>query len=67
MNRLGAWQREILTSIYGPMVEQVVWRIRSNQELWGLYKDLDMVADIKKKRLEWIRHLKRMNHRRLVT
>jgi hypothetical protein len=34
--------------------------IRTNQGLCKLYKDLDIVADIKKKRLEWIRHLKRI-------
>jgi hypothetical protein len=30
-------------------------RIITNQELRELYKGLDIVADIKKKRLEWIR------------
>jgi len=31
-----------------------------------LYKDLDIVADIKNKRLEWIGHLVRMDHGRAV-
>jgi hypothetical protein len=31
-----------------------------------LYKDLDTVADIKKKRLEWTGHVERMDHRRTV-
>lgn len=48
------------------MVEQFIWRIRTNCGK-GLYKDLDIVADIKKKRLEWIGHLARMDHRRVVT
>jgi hypothetical protein len=38
--------------IYGLVVEQRTWRIRTNQELWKLYKGLDVVGDIKKKRLE---------------
>jgi hypothetical protein len=31
-----------------------------------LYKDLDIVADIKKKRLKWIGHLVRMDQGRTV-
>jgi hypothetical protein len=31
-----------------------------------LYKDLDMVADIKEKRLEWIGHLVRTDQGRIV-
>ena len=43
------------------MVEQGIWRIRTNQELRELYKDLDIVADIKKKRQEWIEQVVRMD------
>jgi hypothetical protein len=39
---------------YGPVVEQGMWRIRTNQELRELYEDLDIVADIKNKILGWI-------------
>jgi len=35
--------------------------IRSNQELCELHKDLDTVANIKKKRLEWIGCVVRMD------
>lgn len=31
-----------------------------------LYKDSDIIADIKKKRMEWIRHLVRMDHGSVV-
>jgi hypothetical protein len=34
------------------VVEQGMWRIRTNQELRELYKNLDIVAEIKRKRLE---------------
>jgi len=34
--------------------EQGTRRIRTNPELRELYKYLDILADIKKKRLEWI-------------
>jgi hypothetical protein len=48
------------------VLEQGVWRIRTNQESRELYTDLDTVADIKQKRLEWIGHIARMNQGRRV-
>jgi len=51
MNRLGTWEREILSRMYGSVVEQRMWRIKSNQELWWIHKDLDIVADIKNEKL----------------
>jgi hypothetical protein len=48
------------------VVEERIWRIRTNKELRELYKVLDIVADIKRKRLEWIGHLLRMDHGRDV-
>ena len=38
-----------------------MWRKRTDQQLRELYRDLDLVADIKKKRLEWIGHVVRMD------
>ena len=32
MRRLGTWERKILRSIYGQVVEQGVWRRRIKQE-----------------------------------
>ena len=64
MKRMGTWERKI-SRIYGPAVEQGIWRI-SDQELRELYKDLDIVADIKKKRLEWIGHIVGMDQGRIV-
>jgi len=46
------------------MVQQEIWRIRTNQESTELHKDPEIVADIKKKRLEWIGHVVRMNQER---
>jgi hypothetical protein len=47
--RLGAWERKILRRVYGPVVERGMWRIKTDRELRELDKDLDIVADIKKK------------------
>jgi hypothetical protein len=37
-------------------------RNMGNKKLRGLQKDLDIVVDIKQKRLVWIEHLVRMDH-----
>jgi hypothetical protein len=42
------WDRKILRRIYGPVVEQTIWRIRPNQEFLELHKDFNIVADIQK-------------------
>jgi hypothetical protein len=54
--RLNMWERKLLRKVYGPVTEQGVWRIRRNEELRELYKAPVLVADIKRKRLEWLRH-----------
>jgi uncharacterized protein (DUF2147 family) len=63
MKELGTWGWKILRT-YGPVVQQGIWRIGTNQELRELYKDLDIVADIKKKRSEWSGHVIRMDQER---
>jgi len=35
------------------VVEQGIWRLRTNQEFRKLYKDLDIIADIQKERLKY--------------
>jgi hypothetical protein len=55
--------RKILR-IYRPVVQQGIWRKGTNQELRELYKDREIVADIKKKRLEWRGHAVRMDQER---
>ena len=65
MKRLGTWERKILR-IYGPVEEQGIWRIRTNQELRELYEDLDTAAAINKKRMEWTGHVVRIDQGRVV-
>jgi len=65
MDMKSTWDRKMLR-IQGPVVEQGIWRIRTNQELRELYKDLDTVAHSNKKRLDWIGHVVRMNQGRTV-
>ena len=56
MERLSTWERKILRRLYGPVVEQGMWRIRTNQEVRELYKDQDKIADIKIEKIgmDWI-------------
>jgi hypothetical protein len=49
------------------VVEQAIWIIRTDQELREPHKELDLVADIKMKTLEWIGHVVRMDQGRTVT
>ena len=58
---LGTWDRKILRMIYGPVAEQEMWGKRTDQQLKELCRDLDIVADLKKKILEWIGHVVRMD------
>jgi hypothetical protein len=68
VTRLGTWERKILRTVHGPMVDQGIWGIKTNRELRELrvYKDLDIVADIRKKRLEWTGYVVTMDQGRTV-
>jgi hypothetical protein len=52
-NVLGAFERKILTAIFGPTNENGEWRIKYNNELYTLYKESDIVTYIKISRLRW--------------
>jgi hypothetical protein len=60
------WERKILREIYGPTIENGQWRIKTNKELMTKYKAQDIVKVIKIQRLEWLRHVVRMNEIRSV-
>ena len=52
--------------LYGTVVEKGIRRTRTNKEIRELYKDLDIVADIKRKRSGLIGHLVRTDQGRTV-
>jgi hypothetical protein len=58
---LGRGERKILRGMHRPVVEQGIWGIRNIKGLRELYEDFDIVADIKKKSLEWIGHVERID------
>lgn len=53
-------ERKILRKIYGPEYEQRLQTIRSNLEVQNAYKSADIVTEIKVRRLEWLKHVIRM-------
>jgi hypothetical protein len=50
-------EEEYRKDIYGPVVEKGKWTVTTNREFEEVYKDLDIVADSKNKRLEWLGHV----------
>jgi hypothetical protein len=46
--RLVIWKRKLLRRIHGPVVEQGIWRIRTDQELKDIHKYLDVLENIEK-------------------
>jgi len=51
--------------IYDPTHERGYWRPRWNNELYSLYKEPNIVEDIKIRRLEWAGHIIRMEEERI--
>jgi hypothetical protein len=66
MSRLLTWERKLLRKIYGAVNEKRKWRIRRNMEIYQLYKDLDLITEIKKQRHHWIGHVERMEESRIL-
>jgi hypothetical protein len=61
---LNTFERKILRRICGPTHEGGCWRLRWNNELYSLYKEPNIVEDIKIRRLEWAGHILRMEEER---
>jgi hypothetical protein len=52
--------------IYDPTCENCVWNIKYNDELYSLYKDLDIVRVINVAKIRWLGHLFSQNGRKLT-
>jgi hypothetical protein len=62
---LSTFERKILRSIYGPTQEERCWRPRWNNELYSLFKEPNIVEDVKFRRLGWAGHIVRMEEQRI--
>lgn len=51
---LNSWKRKILKCIYGPVIENERWIIRTNNKLRMLYKDIDVVPNMRERKLQWL-------------
>lgn len=59
-NALRRFERRVLRRICGPVIENGVWRMRSNEELNTIMKGEDIVKFIKSLRIQWLGHVERM-------
>ena len=56
-HRLSIFERKILRRIYGLVMDPGRWRIRTNQELYQLCGENDIVKFCKLSRLRWAGHV----------
>ena len=59
------FERKIFRRMYGPKYEDGGWKIRTNRELEELNKGENTVKWIKRQRISWLGHLKRMEEDRM--
>ena len=58
---LSIFEGKILRRIYGPVMDLGRWRIRTNQELYQLCGEIDIVKFCKLSRLRWAGHVIRQD------
>ena len=54
---VGVFERRILRVIFGPKKEGDLFKCRSNNELYQLFREADIVKRIKVNRLRWAGHV----------
>jgi hypothetical protein len=59
-NALRMLRGKIICRIYGPVMENNIWRIKYNEEINALLKGEDIVIFVKSQRLRWLGHIERM-------
>ncbi|XP_060518453.1 uncharacterized protein LOC132697176 [Cylas formicarius] len=66
--RIRVFERRVLRKIYGPVTDITTgrYRIRKNRELYELYKDPNIINEIKARRLQWAGHVKRLPDNRIA-
>ena len=60
IQKLLVFERKILRKIFGPTRENLIWRIKTNDELDKLIKHHNIINYIKAQRLSWFGHVQRM-------
>jgi hypothetical protein len=57
-------ERKVLRRISGPVCERRCYGIRTNEEVYRIYKEMDLVTVIKTLRRKWLGHVNRMEDHR---
>jgi hypothetical protein len=67
-HRLRAFDNRVLRRIFGPKGDEVMgeWRKLHNEELYNLYSSLDIIRQVKSRRMRWAGHVARMGKERKV-
>jgi hypothetical protein len=61
------FERKIMRKICGPKITAGgYWRIKTNQEINNTLKEQNIIGFIKKPRLSWLGHIKRMTEENIV-
>jgi hypothetical protein len=56
--KLGVFERKVLRTIIGPLrLEEGVYRIRYNHELYQIFQDTDIVSTVRLRRMAWAGHV----------
>jgi hypothetical protein len=59
------WERKALRKIFGAVCEQGEWRMKTNDEVYKFNGELELVAEVKKRRLQYLGHVVRMEEDRV--
>jgi hypothetical protein len=64
--RMRVFENRVLRRIFGPKRDEVTgeWRKLHNEELHNLYSSLDIIRQIKSRRMRWAGHVARMEEER---
>jgi hypothetical protein len=67
-HRLRVFENMVLRRIFGPKRDEVTgeWRKLHNEELHNLYSSLDIIRQVKSRRMRWAGHVARMGEERKV-
>ena len=57
--QLIVFENKILRKLFGPINEDNIWRKRHNYEIRELYKEPDIIAELKSRRLRLVGHILR--------
>jgi hypothetical protein len=66
IQKLLVFERRILRRLFGPTKENLIWRVKTSEELDKLIKHKNIINYIKAQILSWFGHIQRMPDTRTV-